>query len=74
VAESGYDYNPLIEAMFDSDRWSGLATEGTRSPARHVAAVREMLKTQIDALQLAAAGALLSVSLGYTPGEMFACV
>ena len=25
LAESGYDYNPLIEATFDSDRWSGFA-------------------------------------------------
>ncbi len=30
LAESGYDYNPLIDAMFDSDRWSGYAEDGVR--------------------------------------------
>jgi len=72
LAESGYDYNPSIEAMFDSDQCSGFTVDGTRLHIRHVAALRTMIAAQTDALQLAAAGVLLSVSLGYTPGEMFA--
>ncbi len=70
LAESGYDYNPLIEAMFDSDRWSGFAVDGNRSPIRHIAALRELIEAHPDALQVAAAGVLLSASLGYTPGEL----
>jgi Fe-S-cluster containining protein len=72
LAESGYDYNPLIDAMFDSDRWSGFATQGVRLEIRHVTALHEMIEAHLDALQLAAAGVLLSVSLGYGPAEVLA--
>ncbi|HKD69331.1 MAG TPA: YkgJ family cysteine cluster protein [Candidatus Binataceae bacterium] len=71
MAESGYDFNPLIEAMFDSDRWSGFATDGIRSPVRHATALRELIRVHADPLQLAAAAVLLSVSLGYTPAQVF---
>jgi Fe-S-cluster containining protein len=71
LAESGYDYNQLIEAMFDSDRCSGFADNGTRSPERHVAVLRTMILAEADAAQIAAAAALLSVSLGYPPAAAF---
>jgi hypothetical protein len=71
LAESGYDYNPLIEAMFDSDPWSGFAVNGSRSPRRHVAALRRLIQAHTDALEVAAAAALLAVSVGYTPAAVF---
>ncbi len=71
LAERDYDYNPLIEALFDSDPWSGFAVDGTRSPQRHAAALREMILVHPDPEQIAAAAALLAVSLGYTPAEIF---
>jgi Fe-S-cluster containining protein len=71
LAESGYDYNALIEAMFDSDRWSGSAIGATRSPIRHALALRDLIHAQTDGLQLATAAVLLSVSLGYTPSIVF---
>ena len=72
LAESGYDYNPLIEAMFDSDPWSGFPVDGERSPRRHVASLRGIIETHDDALGVAAAAVLLAVSLGYTPARAFA--
>jgi uncharacterized protein len=72
LAESNYDYNPLIEAMFDSDPWSGYAACRQRSSSRHVAALSEMIRVHQDALQLAAAAVLMAVSLGYMPAEAFA--
>ena len=71
LAESGYDYNPLIEAMFDSDRWSGFAVNRNRSPGRHVAALRKLIVAHADALEVAAAAVLLAISLGYTPAMPF---
>jgi Fe-S-cluster containining protein len=72
LAESGYDYNPLIDAMFDSDPWSGFEQDGIRSPARHVSALRERIQAQTDAPPLAAAAVMLAVSIGYTPADVFA--
>jgi Fe-S-cluster containining protein len=71
LAESGYDHNPLIDALFDSDPWSGFADDATRSPLRHRAALRDKILAHTDAAQIAAAAALLAVSLGYTPAEIF---
>jgi Fe-S-cluster containining protein len=71
LAESGYDYNPLIEAMFDSDPWSGFAGNCGRLPERHVAALRELTQAHADGLEVAAAAVLMAVSLGYTPAAAF---
>ncbi len=70
LAESGFDCNPLIDAIFDSDPWSGLAENGIRSPACHIIALRALIQAQSDALQLAAAAVLLAVSIGYTPADV----
>lgn len=72
LAESGYDYNRLIEALFDSDPLSGVIVDGTRSAERHVAAIADLIEAETDAAQIAAAAALLAVSLGYTPATVFA--
>lgn len=71
LSESGYDYNPLIEAMFNSDPWSGFAVNQTRSPKRHVAALRSLIQAHPNALEVAAAAVLLAVGLGYTPAAVF---
>jgi len=72
LAETGYDYNPLIQAMFDSDRWSGFAENATRSPEYHISALRKLILNEPDAARIATAAVLLSVSLGYTPAAAFA--
>ncbi len=72
LAESGYDYNPIIEMMFDSDPWSGFEADGVRSTSRHIARLRQAIQDNRDALEVAAAAVLLAVSLGCTPQEAFA--
>jgi Fe-S-cluster containining protein len=72
LAETGYDHNRLIEALFDSDPLSGYLIDGERSPARHVAALAALIGGERDAAQIAAAAVLLAVSLGYSPTVAFA--
>jgi Fe-S-cluster containining protein len=72
LAESGYDCNPLIDAIFDSDPWSGFVDSGIRSPARHIAGLRALIEAQTAPLPVAAAAVLLAVSIGYTPADVFA--
>ncbi len=67
LAETGYDYNQLIEALFDSDWLSGFLTDGDRSIARHLAAIAALIDAETDPAQIAAAALLLAVSLGYSP-------
>ena len=71
MAESGYDFNPLIEAMFDSDPWSGFAANGFRSPRRHVVALGKLVQAHANAHEVAAAAVLMAVSLGHTPAEVW---
>jgi Fe-S-cluster containining protein len=71
LAETGYDYNRLIEALFDSDPWSGFPIDGERSIARHLAALTELIDAEPDAAKIAAAAVLLAVSLGYSPAVVF---
>ena len=71
LAESGYDYNRLIEALFDSDPLSGFIVDGTRSAERHIAAIADLIEAETDAAQIAAAAVLLAVSLGYSPAVVF---
>jgi Fe-S-cluster containining protein len=72
LAECGYDYNRLIEALFDSDPHSGLRAGGERCVARHIAALARMVDSETDAAQIASAAALLAVSLGYPPATALA--
>lgn len=71
LAESGYDYNRLIEALFDSDRTAICPADRERSVTRHVTALSAMIGDEPDAVQIAAAAVLLAVSLGYTPATVF---
>ena len=69
--ETGYDYNRLIEALFDSDPLSGFQSDATRSIARHIEALAALIEAERDAAQIAAAAVLLAISLGYTPAVAF---
>jgi Fe-S-cluster containining protein len=71
LAETGYDYNRIIEALFDSDPLSGFVVDGARSVEHHVAEMAEFIEAEKDAIQIAAAAVLLAVSIGYTPGVVF---
>jgi Fe-S-cluster containining protein len=63
LAESGYDPNPLIDAMFDADRFGARVDE-------HVKALAELIRLSDDAPMIAAAAVMLATSLGYSPNEL----
>ncbi|HJU27659.1 MAG TPA: YkgJ family cysteine cluster protein [Candidatus Binataceae bacterium] len=70
LAESGYDPNRLIDALFDADAL-GCAGEDAKATANgHLGALAAMIESEADSATLAAAAVLLAVSLGYSPGEL----
>jgi Fe-S-cluster containining protein len=69
LAESGYDPNPLIDALFDADGIVGRRDDDEAEMYVHLAALAVRIGKSIDAPALAAAAVMLAVSLGYTPAE-----
>jgi Fe-S-cluster containining protein len=67
LAESDYDPNPLIDAMFDADRIVGRLDDECAQIDAHVRALEDMIRNQSNPEYLAAASALLAVSLGHLP-------
>ena len=70
LAESNYDANPLIDAMFDASAIAG--TDDAGIVAMHVERLAQMIRDEANAEQLAAAAVILAVSLGYSPREVTA--
>ncbi len=69
MAESNYDPNSLIDALFDADRFTGIASDPVVAVESHLGALAAMISESADASALAAAAVLLAVSLGYSPAE-----
>lgn len=70
LSETGYDPNPLIDAIFDAD---GLGCAGATLEATfeaHIAALARMVEANRDAGCVAAAAVMLAVSLGRSPAEV----
>jgi Fe-S-cluster containining protein len=67
LAESGYDPNALIDALFDSDRIADRCDGEREAVGAHVSALEAMIRSESNPDQLAAASALLAVSLGHSP-------
>jgi uncharacterized protein len=70
LAESNYDANPLIDAMFDPGGIVGIAE--TEIVTAHIERLAEMIRRESNAEMLAAAAVMLAVSLGYSPTEVTA--
>jgi Fe-S-cluster containining protein len=68
LAESNYDPNPLIDAMFDPGGIAGIAEKEIVSA--HIERLAEMIRCESNAEMLAAAAVMLAVSLGYSPTEV----
>jgi Fe-S-cluster containining protein len=64
LAESNYDANPLIDALFDAD-----AIDVDTIDA-HLKRLAEMIRRESNPELLAAAAVMLAVSLGYSPSEV----
>src|SRR6202044_3512836 len=61
LAESNYDSNPVIDAMFDADGIAGIDMEDARTIAEHVERLAEMIRRESNAETLAAAALMLAV-------------
>jgi Fe-S-cluster containining protein len=70
LAESGYDSNPLIDAMFDPDGLGCARERDAATVSAHIEMLSAMIRRTTDPDTLAAAAVMLAVSLGYSPGEV----
>jgi hypothetical protein len=68
LAESNYDANPLIDAMFDVGGNVGIAE--TEIVTAHIERLAKMIRRESNAETLAAAAVMLAVSLGFSPTEV----
>jgi uncharacterized protein len=72
LAETNYDPNRLIDAMFDPDGLGCGRLSAEDTVVAHVAALDEMAAREHDGALVSAAAVMLAVSLGYAPGEAMA--
>ncbi len=72
LRETGFDPNPLIDAIFDPDAHGCGAEDFDATVVAHIALLNEMARRETDCDRLAAAAVMLAVSLGYSPGEVIA--
>jgi Fe-S-cluster containining protein len=72
LAETNYDPNPLIDAMFDPDSLGCAKATAEHTADAHVAALAGMAARERDGALIATAAMMLGTSLGYAPGEVAA--
>ena len=70
LRESGFDANPVIDAMFDPDAHGCAASDLDAAVTAHIDLLDEMARRETDRDILAAAAVMLAVSLGYAPAEV----
>ena len=70
LAESNYDANPMIDAMFDAGGVAVVGIDDGEIIAAHVERLARMIRREPSAEILAAAAVMLAVSLGYSPNEV----
>ena len=68
LAESNYDANPLIDAMFDAGEIAG--ADDAEIVTAHIERLAQMIRRESNADTIAAAAVMLAVSLGYSPNEV----
>lgn len=71
MRESGYDSNPLIDAIFDADAAIAPMRSALESDLihAHIKALKGIVSRVDDPAMIATAAILLAVSLGYSPAE-----
>ncbi len=67
LAESNCDPNPLIEALFDPDAIGCARESAAATVDAHVAELRRLITAESNGRRLAAAAALLAISIGLSP-------
>ncbi len=69
LAESNFDPNPLIGALFDPDELGCGRESDTATVEAHIEALEDSVRRETHADILATAAVLLAVSLGYSPTD-----
>jgi hypothetical protein len=69
LAETNFDFNPIIDALFDADSL-GCGGEDAVFIEQHIQAVEQRIRDEHDPAILAAAAIMLAVSLGYSPSAV----
>ncbi len=69
LAESNYDANPLIDAMFDADGIAAI-TDDQKTVSFHLKHLADMIRRESNPELLAAAAVMLAVSLGFSPADV----
>jgi Fe-S-cluster containining protein len=69
LRESGFDANPIVDAMFNPDSAGGVDASDEEIVAAHIAMLDRMIAREVDGDRLAVAAVMLAVSLGYSPAE-----
>ena len=69
LAETGFDANPLIDALYDPDGLGCGRSSAEETATAHVATLAKLATLECDGARLAAAAAMLATGLGYAPDE-----
>lgn len=72
LAETNYDPNPLIDAMFDPDTSGCGADSDVETAFNHLRALEQRIRGESDGAVAATAAVMLAVSLGYSPAAVVA--
>jgi Fe-S-cluster containining protein len=70
LRETGFDPNPIIDAIFDPDSIACARENIDDTIAAHMTALDAMVRRETDGDVLATAAVMLAVSLGYAPSEV----
>jgi len=70
LAESNFDPNPLIDALFDPGLVGSLRDTAAATVDAHLGALERRILAENDAAVIAAVAVALAVSLGYSPAEV----
>jgi Fe-S-cluster containining protein len=70
LAEINFDFNPIIEALFNPDSLGCRGNSETEFIDQHVGEIERQIHMETDPTILAAAAVMLAVSLGYSPAEV----
>jgi len=67
LAETNFDYNPVIEVLFDPDSLGCRGRSNLDTVERHIRELEALIKGQANAAVLATAATMLAVSLSLSP-------
>ncbi len=70
LAETNFDFNPVIEALFDPDSLGCRGKSEIDFVEQHVNAIERRIRDEHNPAILAAGAVMLAVCLGYSPGEV----